>query len=381
MERLIKIFIFGGLSKLIAELILYESNAQINKHPIILGLATGLGMFLSLIPYFILKKRSKSKNKNKNKIIGKKSLIYNDPDYVYNKKKRYIKYSLILLSSVLDYFQKILSFLFTGNVNNNIWIFNILFLSLFSYLILKEKLYSYHYLSLIIIIVLGIIINIINLYDVKLKDIKYELLSIFIEIIYSLVAVINKYVMEVSITSPYELSFYEGSFSLVINIILLIICTKYEVEIKFIPNEKIIYKDKKYLDNFFAYYNKLNVSECIIFFIFVLSRLLFNLFGLITINNYTASHIVILLIIGEIGFFFKNEKTWELIIEIIIIIILFFMILVFTEIIELNFWGLQKNTKKNIAIRALEEEISNLYDDDNIKEQNEEFEMNFLSNK
>ena len=57
------------------------------------------------------------------------------------------------------------------------------------------------------------------------------------------------------------------------------------------------------------------------------------------------------------------------------------MILVFTEIIELNFWGLQKNTKKNIAIRALEEEISNLYDDDNIKEQNEEFEMNFLSNK
>ena len=373
--------IFGGLSKLIAELILYESNAQINKHPIILGLATGLGMFLSLIPYFILKKRSKSKNKNKNKIIGKKSLIYNDPDYVYNKKKRYIKYSLILLSSVLDYFQKILSFLFTGNVNNNIWIFNILFLSLFSYLILKEKLYSYHYLSLIIIIVLGIIINIINLYDVKLKDIKYELLSIFIEIIYSLVAVINKYVMEVSITSPYELSFYEGSFSLVINIILLIICTKYEVEIKFIPNEKIIYKDKKYLDNFFAYYNKLNVSECIIFFIFVLSRLLFNLFGLITINNYTASHIVILLIIGEIGFFFKNEKTWELIIEIIIIIILFFMILVFTEIIELNFWGLQKNTKKNIAIRALEEEILNLYDDDNIKEQNEEFEMNFLSNK
>ena len=304
MERLIKIFIFGGLSKLIAELILYESNAQINKHPIILGLATGLGMFLSLIPYIILKKRSKSKNKNKNKIIGKKSLIYNDPDYVYNKKKRYIKYSLILLSSVLDYFQKILSFLFTGNVNNNIWIFNILFLSLFSYLILKEKLYSYHYLSLIIIIVLGIIINIINLYDVKLKDIKYELLSIFIEIIYSLVAVINKYVMEVSITSPYELSFYEGSFSLVINIILLIICTKYEVEIKFIPNEKIIYKDKKYLDNFFAYYNKLNVSECIIFFIFVLSRLLFNLFGLITINNYTASHIVILLIIGEIGFFF-----------------------------------------------------------------------------
>ena len=43
------------------------------------------------------------------------------------------------------------------------------------------------------------------------------------------------------------------------------------------------------------------------------------------------------------------------------------MILIFLEIIELNFWGLNKNLKKNIESRALKEsslDINDYYNDE-----------------
>ena len=345
--------ILGGLSKLIAEFIIYKSQAEISKHPLILGFSAGFGMFLSIIPYIILKIYSRPIREEKT-LKGEK-LIYNDPNKVYYRKIRLKKYFFIFLSSFLDFLQKILVFLFTSNINNIFWIFNILFLSLFSRCILNAKLYKYHYLSLIIIIVLGIIINIIKLYDSNSDEIIYIFLSLFIEVIYSLVAVINKYNMEITFSTPYELSFFEGLFILIVNMTLVIICTKNDIseeKYKFIPNKKIYYNGKTYLDNFYDYYDKLNYVEILIFILSLMSRLLFNLFGLITIKNYTPSHIVILLIIGEIQFIFEEKEIWIIILEVIFILIILFMILVFTEIIELNFWGLQIDTKKNIALRA-----------------------------
>ena len=133
---------------------------------------------------------------------------------------------------------------------------------------------------------------------------------------YSLKNVINKYSMEFNFCIPYEIGFYEGFFALIIYILLLKYTNK---------------------DNFNEYYESLDRKEIIVFIFLMLSRWIFNLFGLITIKKYTTSHIILVLIIGEIAFAFMNEYNWKLYINIIIFLILLFMLLVFTEIIELNF--------------------------------------------
>ena len=179
-------------------------------------------------------------------------------------------------------------------IKNNFWIFDISFVNIFSFFILKRKLYRFQYLSLSMIIILRVVLNVINLYNLKGKWLS--LLTILsIEIMYSLKKVIHKYSMEYNYCLPNEIGFYEGFFVLIVNIILL--------------------------------------------------------------KKYTPSHIVLILIIEEIAFAFSNNNNWKLYSTIIIFIILFFMLLVFTQIIELNFWGLQNDIKKNILKRVKLQEM------------------------
>ena len=143
--------------------------------------------------------------------------------------------------------------------------------------------------------------------------------------------------------SPFEICFYEGLFALIMNIILLIISKK---------------------DKFSDYYNALDSTEIIIFFILILSRLCFTLFGLLTVKYFTPSHDVLLLIIGEISFTFQYANNWKLYITIIFFCLIFFMLLVYTEIIEINLCNLQKYTKRNISIRSMSQSEIPIFDDD-----------------
>ena len=62
-----------------------------------------------------------------------------------------------------------------------------------------------------------------------------------------------------------------------------------------------------------------------------------------------------------------NKEDRSIVVEIIIIFglfFMFFMTLVFNEIIELNFFGLEYNTKKNIYIRSKVEEDKNFQNPD-----------------
>ena len=114
-------------------------------------------------------------------------------------------------------------------------------------------------------------------------------------------------------------------------------------------------------DNFYDYIDELKelVSikwEIILLIISMLSRLFFKLFGLITIHIYTSSHIILLFIIGESIFLFWDFKEYNILyLNIFLFVLLLFMFLVFTEIIELNFCGLQKDIKRNIKERAFTE--------------------------
>ena len=383
--------LIGGLSKCVANSFLHllTDDIQLNKHPFILGINAGFGMCLSIIPIIYSKIKYKN-NQRKQTLIDKKELykkVYLDK---YNEKKMGIrKFYVILLSSFLDFFQKLLVFLFSYSVENNVWIFNIVFFSIFSYLIMGIKLYKHQYLSSGIMIVLGIILNCVNLYKATVKDIPRLILSFLIEIIYSLGIVLNKYSMEYIYCNPYEISFYEGLFGLICNTILLIIFQNIELQknpIILKICKYTIYGHKIYFDNVREYLSKFTVEECLFFILTFLSRWIFNLFALITMQHYTASHVIILLILGEIELPFETGFNRKNGIFFTICFFLFIMIAIFTEIIELNFWNLSYNTKKNIRKRAkmresMENDDNSYQIDDEDDEDKDKFELSQDINK
>ena len=82
-----------------------------------------------------------------------------------------------------------------------------------------------------------------------------------------------------------------------------------------------------------------------------------------TIEIFSPFYIFISVLLSEYTVFFVNINklsTEQIISGIILMVFCSFMILIFVEIIELNFWGLSTMTKKNIELRArIDSMISN----------------------
>ena len=70
----------------------------------------------------------------------------------------------VLLLSIISFIDILLFSFILFKFDNylNFWPFYIIFLSIFSFLILKNKLYKHHYISIIIITILGLLYNIIS---------------------------------------------------------------------------------------------------------------------------------------------------------------------------------------------------------------------------
>ena len=197
----------------------------------------------------------------------------------------------------------------------------------------------------------------------KLKDIPIVFLFMLIEIIYSLAIALAKFGMDYRFCSPFEITFYEGIFALIFNIIILTVSTNIPLNKDFKYNNLLNiseYKGKKYLDNFYTYIDNLNYIEVLLFIVSMSGRLLFNLFSHITIKHFTSYHVFLLLIMGDLpSLDWRGKNFGEECIIIVIFFIEFIMILIFCEIIELDFCGLEENTRKNILERAQTEEYEN----------------------
>ena len=120
-------------------------------------------MILAFIPYLIIKYRTK-KSKYLTEVLNKSKLDIEFVHYDIFKEARISKYKLISLSALLDFLETILSYILCSRFLYNLWSFDIIFISLFSYLILKTKLYKHQYISMIIILFLGLSLNIVEYY-------------------------------------------------------------------------------------------------------------------------------------------------------------------------------------------------------------------------
>ena len=145
----------------------YSSKNFINiykNHIIIFQICQSLSMCLSLIPFIIIKIKSRSNklsknNKSSNEDIKKK---YKEE---YKKKLQIKKFLFIPITGVLTFSYILINYLLFYKLDFffSFWTFDLIFVIFFSILILKEELLRHQYFSIILIIFSGIILNIINI--------------------------------------------------------------------------------------------------------------------------------------------------------------------------------------------------------------------------
>ena len=321
-----------------------------NLHPVIYSMTYSIGLSLSFILFIIYKIRTKSeKDKVHTPLLesnDNNSSIHNSTIALNNQIKQYnfIKKLLwILLASIIDYIAYIFFCIYWVNFDNylNTWAFTIIFMSLFSRWILKIKLYKHHYLGIITVVIVG------SLYNVILRKLNKEnfennyssyLSFFFTETLFSLLNVLYKYYIHKKYIKSYEILFIEGIIEFILGVITLVITTSMDV-----------------LDNYYEFIKQIDTNEIHILFYLTSIQFLLYTVQIIIIDLFSPFHVFLLKIITEFILFFgfyENINIWESILIIFCIFICIFMILVFIEIIELNFLGLSTMTKKNIELRA-----------------------------
>ena len=313
----------------------------------------------TIIPYIIFKIRSKKVYKPENKEVIPNETKETKFEYLYEEtydiedevegKGKFIV--LIGLIFFVNYF----IFVYIFALKTNTWIMYILFTSIFYYLFFKSKLYRHHYLSIVIILIIGLVIDFVegNIQKDFTENFKLILLSFLRVILLSLNYVLIKYTMEKKYASPYEIGFFNG----LINLILFIIGAV--IDNFFI--KKFEYKE---------YFDNLNDKELLVVLGLMISQFGIYISLFIIDKKDTPCHIFIVFVFGQLAYYYKLTEIS--IVSIICLILILFFSLIFNEIIELNFLGLSQNTRKNIINRANTEVEGALFVNNEVLEGNYE---------
>ena len=327
--------------------------ADENKHPVIYSMTYSIGLSLSFILVIIYKIRSKRKNKGTNLLLNAQneltsfSVAY--PSHIISFKEKFL---WILLTSGINYFAYIFFCIYWFNYDTylNLWGITLPVMSVFSQFILKIKLYKHHYLAIFIVVIFGFSYNFVvdKFSEDNIKNYDSYLVQFMTECLISLMNVMYKYLMNKKYIVSYEILFIEGIIELILGIITLIITTNIGA-----------------IDNFMDFIEQIDAKEIMLLIVLTLIQFLLYLIEIIIIDMFSPFHIILINIIRDYILFFANFDKVSLFVSIyvtICICVCVFMILVFTEILELNFFGLSKMTKKNIEKRA-QIDVIDIYDD------------------
>ncbi len=356
-DKKLLIPIIGGICRLIFTFF-YKKNPKypiLSQNPFITSIYSSIGMILTFIPYLIFKYRSKSSyiisngSENQSKLNLK---LFNKP-IIENIRKK--KYKFFIFQEIFDFLQTVFSTFFCMNITYNFWTFDIIFISLFSYLILKTKLYRHQYISMIIIIILGFLLNVLENFKQTNTENKLDFLEIMMtiltEIFLSMFLVVAKYNMEKNFSSPYEICIWIGLIGLILYAIIIIIINILGVEIAGI----------KHPDNFYSLFNNYDIYDFLLCLSFLIGQAIYNIVILLTCDYFTPIHIFIIAIFKEIYNSYSFDQNIALnFLTLFILVIITFMFSVFIEIIELNIFQISYNTKRNIEFRSFEDSIKAL---------------------
>ena len=261
-----------------------------SQHPVIITINYAMGLCLSfffLIIYKLCNKRHKATNIFLLDNVMNKS-------YINKEVTKNEKFLWILLGSIIDFIAKIIdSYNWIKGGNCLIyWPSNILLMSLFSYLLLKMKLYKHHFLSIIIIILISVAHTFLsgNLsLDTLKENYKGYIVYFFTEGTFNILYVLYKFFMIKKSIKSYGILFFQGLIELILGIIVLAITTKYCPE----------------LDSLFIFIEGIDGKEIFRFVSLIFINFITFLTIFIILDIFTAFHIFLLNIISEIIIFFN----------------------------------------------------------------------------
>jgi hypothetical protein len=312
------------------------------KNIVLTNIFISFADFFMVIPYIIFRKRSETEVKDENVVNYKKTSSSGNlqVDYIYNQgDSQNVEgiWKYIIFSAIIFFITSII-FVYTVEIKTNSWILYILSTSIFYYLIFKVKLYKHHYLSIIIIILMGIIIDLVaeNLQNEIVNKILKLLLSFIRIIALSLYYVLAKYIMEKKFASIYEVILSNGLINFILFIIFAVIdyyCFG-------------LYDYANYFKNF-------NIAELFVALGVMITQLGMYVCILSLNKRYSPCHSFIIFLFGQLAYHFYNfEFKGSSIAIIICMLIMLLFSLIFSEIVEIYFWGLSYNLKRSIMLRA-----------------------------
>lgn len=224
----------------------------------------------------------------------------------------------------------------------------IILIVIVSKFLLKTKLYIHHFIGLIIFVVFSLIIDII--FEISMLKTGFYFFFVYIVFIFldSLFITYEKYMMDKLYYSPYHIIFAIG--------LLFLACSTCVVALIFIFGS-LMYDGTKYKLPEFSLYFKENPYGNVIVHMFYLTtfRFFLNILKILTIFYFTQNHIYTTYIIIKLFHLLLhkdnvgNNKYFTL----ILFIFQFLGLLIYIEVIELNFCNLNENTKNAIKEREL----------------------------
>jgi len=244
--------------------------------------------------------------------------------------------------------------------------FVVVFIAIVAYFLLKYKYYIHNIISLIAFIIMGIFIDIIlEKFQEEFSGRSSTIIAIyFFELI---VEVLNfcyqKYMIDILFHYFYNVVFALG--------LDLFICNTIGILFYFSSEEL----KASLLDSFDDW--GLLIPRFIINMIFQFSYFLLRI---LTLVYFTPTHLLICLSLSKFIAVLINHEDSIKYLSIIPFFFQFFSLMIYLEIIELNFCGLNKNTKRNIQKRV-QEEMLNQERPSNLDDEVEFSEGYYLNNR
>ena len=224
--------------------------------------------------------------------------------------------------------------------NNNLVTFcsEMVFLILVSAIFLQYKYFNHHIISSIILILIGIGFLIVFIGEIAHLNSNYVL--IFTYIPYALIDAMyrcyQKYMMEKLYYPYWNIAFVPGIICFPIALFLLL----------------------NQLDREYYYFDTIKSNLLSYIFFKIVSPIIYNFImcplTIMIVYYFSPDYSLIITLLSCIceTINFNSGNMTKVIIFIILCIIQIFFIMIYLEILELNFWGLNKNTKRNIHLRS-----------------------------
>ena len=277
----------------------------------------------------------------------------------YSKKKIFLHYFLLILFFLINIGMQLTSMYLSGVFNESSYepenyytkreflklCLQMIFMNFISIILLKYKYFKHHFISIIVLLIFDIICDIfLDYYNKNFKNVAATIIDYLIILVESLNFYYQKYMMERLYYPYWNIGFATGIIIFSLNFLMFI--------------SALIDKDKANSDDFFVrsfylYFEKVNPGLIILKMILNLFLgFCLNTFSILSNYYFNPNYTLIALHLGKFSQVLI-EEPFEKYYCIILFVCQFFCLMIYLEILELNFCGLNKNTRRNIEFRGI----------------------------